>query len=115
MSSGPSASISAFETNTNAPNISYLDGDGGVVGASAIIPVETIPLYVAGDVISVGNINGNLQDSYYGTTKSVGVGMPYGIEMHAGISYSKFMKRINIIDKIFDLIWEKTSDEQCTM
>ena len=75
----PSASITVYQSRTNAPNINKLEGLGYQLGGSAGIPVGGVPLAGGADFnIIPDSATGK---NYYGTTTSFGVGIP-GAELH---------------------------------
>ena len=96
----PGASISMYNTQTNAPSIYHLEGMGYQIGGTAGVPVGTVPLMAGYDVEFIPDSNNN--KVYTGNTRYVGVGTP-GLEGHVtwGVTYTIESTRFNIYDYIF--------------
>ncbi len=104
----PSASISMYETLTNAPSIYDLTGMGYQIGGSYGAIVYGVPVVAGGnfDIIPSSN-NG---DTYYGITSSAGLGVP-GKEFYvtggmtgtvSGIGFNVFDFAESIFQKIME-------------
>lgn len=69
--SSPAASVTAYQTITNAPSIDSLNGLGYQIGGSVSLPAT-----IGGDFLIIpSNEPGR---NYYGITKNVGIGVPGG-------------------------------------
>ena len=75
----PGASITAYRTVTNAPNIKKLEGPGYQIGGSVGVPVYGIPLAAGGDFSIIPDTE--LNKTYFGATTNMGLGTPGG-EFH---------------------------------
>ena len=75
----PGASITAYQSITNAPNIHKLEGSGYQIGGSIGIPVYGVPLAAGGDFNIIPD--STLNTTYLGATANMGFGTPGG-EIH---------------------------------
>ena len=75
----PGFSLTAYQTVTNAPEISNLKGPGYQIGGSAGIPIYGVPVALGGDFNIIPDYKQN--KVYYGTTSNLGIGTP-GAEFH---------------------------------
>ena len=93
----PGISVSVFLTGTNAPNIDKLEGPGYQIGGSFVVPVEGVPLVVAGDYNIIPDSDSGV--GYQGFTINFGLGTP-GREFHVEWGETKTRKatRFNIYD-----------------
>ena len=96
-SSSPSIALMKYETYTNAPDIYTLEADGANIGGSGGGIVYGVPLYASGDMVLVGDVNGNSDNLYYGVNTAIGIGTP-GAEGHAEISYTGTLWSVNMHD-----------------
>lgn len=95
----PSASITVYQSRTNAPNINKLEGLGYQLGGSGGTLVGGVPLAGGTDFnIIPDSATGK---HYYGTTMSFGVGIP-GAELHIewGNTATWNATQFNIFDSI---------------
>ncbi len=95
----PSASLSRYYNDTNAPSIYHLEGMGYRIGGSLAAPVSGIPMYGGFDVDIIPDDEADTH--YYGTTRSSGVGVPGG-EYH--IEFGKTFGGVSV--NLFEL-WKK--------
>ena len=75
----PTASITRYQTVTNAPTIDKLKGPGYQVGGSFGVPVYGVPIAAGADLNIIPDTE--LNENYYGATTTVGFGTPGG-EFH---------------------------------
>ncbi|MBR5285489.1 MAG: RHS repeat-associated core domain-containing protein [Clostridia bacterium] len=75
----PGASITAYQTVTNAPNIDKLNGGSYQIGGSAGAIIYGVPVSAGGDLNIIPDKD--LDNTYYGVTTNVGFGTP-GAEFH---------------------------------
>ena len=75
----PSASITVYQSKSNAPNINKLEGVGYQLGGSIGIPIGGVPIAGGADFNIIPDAD--LGKYYYGSTTSLGVGVP-GAELH---------------------------------
>ena len=98
----PSASITAYQSVTNAPSIAKLEDSGYQIGGSIGVPVYEVPLAVGGDFNIIPD--SALNTTYYGATSNVGIGTPGG-EFHVewGETATWNATRFNIFDVAEDV------------
>ena len=91
------ASITSYKSVTNAPSIYKLEGTEYQIGGSAGLPVYGAPVAVGGDFNIIPD--NSLNKTYFGTTRSVGIGTP-GVEFHVdwGETGTLNATRFNIFD-----------------
>ena len=104
----PSVSATAYQTVTNAPSISKLEGPGYQIGGTVGIPVYGVPLAAGGDFNIIPDSTQN--KTYYGITSNVGFGTPGG-EFHVewGETATWRATQFNVFDaskKIYNRIME---------
>lgn len=75
----PGASITYYQSITNAPEIDVLNGEYYQVGGSIATLIGSVPVAVGGDVMLVPYQKTNTE--YFGLTGNVGLGTP-GKELH---------------------------------
>ena len=102
----PSASITSYQSITNAPSIYKLNGSGYQIGGSVGIPVSGVPLAAGSDFNIIPDEA--LNKIYFGSTTSIGFGTP-GRELHVewGETAAWNCTRFNIFDlaeNIYDKI-----------
>ena len=108
-SPGFSGSIGKTTTITNAPTVTKLDGESGVVGGSIYLPIdEKVPINV-GCAIDFNIIPDQVLNTfYYGLSTTIGISTSKGSELHAGMSDTITIFSINVYD-IYDKIYETVS------
>ncbi len=99
MTGDPSASVTLYQTITNAPSVKKLSEDNLAyqVGGTAGVPVYGVPLAFGGDLVVIPDTNESR--TYYGGTANVGFGSPGG-EFH--IEWGKTVSLQNNEYNIFD-------------
>ena len=95
----PGASVTAYETKTNAPSIDNLNGSSYQLGGSYGTSIGKIPVTAGADF----NIIPDSTDSskyYYGATKNAGIGGSPGTEFHVewGTTGTWEATKFNIFD-----------------
>jgi hypothetical protein len=95
----PSASITLYQSKTNAPNINKLNGLGYQIGASAGIPVGIVSVAGGADFNIIPD--SKTGKYYYGMTTNLGLGIP-GAELHVelGNTATCDITQFNIFDLI---------------
>ena len=93
----PGASVTAYQSITNAPSIDKLEGSGYQIGGSAGVTAYGVPVAVGGDFNIIPD--GVLNTTYFGATSTVGFGTPGG-EFHVEWSETATWNatRFNIFD-----------------
>ena len=93
----PGASITAYQSVTNAPSIDKLEGSGYQIGGSVGVPVYGVPLAAGGDFNIIPD--SALNTTYLGATTNVGFGT-HGGEFHVekGETATWNATRFNIFD-----------------
>ncbi|HHW46456.1 MAG TPA: hypothetical protein GXX17_06040 [Clostridiales bacterium] len=104
----PGASITMYQTVTNASNIKNLEGSGYQIGGSVGVPVYGVPLAVGGDFNIIPDTK--LNKTYFGVTSNIGFGTSGG-EFHVewGETVTWNQTQFNVFDvmqKIYIKIME---------
>ena len=89
------ASISSYETITNAPSVDYLNEYSFDIGGSFSAVV-----FGGSEIISIPDKDPNKM--YYGITRYGGIGTP-GVEFHVGMGYTTTFFKLNIFEVISEL------------
>ena len=98
----PGASITAYQSVSNAPSIDKLEGLGYQIGGSVGVPVYGVPLAAGGDFNIIPD--STLSTTYLGATTNFGFGTPGG-EFHVewGETATWNSTRFNIFDVAEDI------------
>ena len=92
----PSASITAYNSISNAPSVYKLEGTSYQLGGTLGVPVYGVPLAAGGDFNIIPD--SELNKTYYGLTTNFGFGTPGG-ELHVEWGNTVTLISFNIFDE----------------
>ncbi|MBR3681097.1 MAG: hypothetical protein IKL79_03750 [Clostridia bacterium] len=95
-SAGFGACIGKTRMITNAPNVSNLNGEAGVIGASLFVPVDKLPIGGSVDLYFIPDSNNG--KTYFGYSVFGGIAASPGGDVHGGMSYTSTAFQFNIIN-----------------